>query len=358
MPAKRSQSPAGALKAVDTRGATRSSAHPAKPVPATHKLTYAQAIAQGLQQAMELSPDVILMGQLIDYSPAVFGTTTGLIERFGPKRVLDFPVAESIMTAAGMGAALAGMRPILIHHRLDFMLYSMDAIVNWLSLWRFKSNDESRVPVTIRAIVGKGWGQGPQHSKSLHAWFAHLPGLRVAVPATAFDAKGLLLESIFGEDPTIIIEHRSLFTLKDDVPEQPYRVRFGKAAVRRRGKDVTLVAIGIMVPLSLKVAEQLAAQGIEIEVIDLRSVSPLDVNAVLQSVERTGRLAVADPAWQSVSVAAEVIAAVSEQLGGGLKAKPVRICLPDSHTPMSSALENVYYPDEEVLAGKLLSLVR
>lgn len=330
----------------------------AAPAPAANRLTYAQAIAQGLQQAMELSPDVIVMGQLIDYSPAVFGTTTGLIERFGPKRVLDFPVAESVMTAAGMGAALAGMRPVLIHHRLDFMLYSMDAIVNWLSLWRFKSNDESRVPVTIRAIVGKGWGQGPQHSKSLHAWFAHLPGLRVAVPATAFDAKGLLLESIFGEDPTIIIEHRSLFTLHDDVPEAPYRVRFGKAVVRRRGGDLTLAAIGFMVPLALKVAAQLAERSVEVEVIDLRTVTPLDTATVVQSVSRTGRLAVADPAWRSVGVAAEVIASVSEQCGRQLKADPVRICYPDSHTPMSSALENVYYPDEEALAEKLLSLVR
>lgn len=358
MVAKRSEIPASASKTTDTSEATRSPARPSKPIPATHKLTYAQAIAQGLQQAMELSPDVLLMGQLIDYSPGVFGTTTGLVERFGADRVLDFPVAESVMTAAGMGAALAGLRPVLIHHRLDFMLYSMDAVVNWLSLWRFKSNNQSRVPVTIRAIVGRGWGQGPQHSKSLHAWFAHLPGLRVAMPATAFDAKGLLLESIFGEDPTIIIEHRSLFTLKDDVPEPPYRVRFGKAVVRRRGKDITLVAMGVMVPLALKVAAQLAERSIDVEVIDLRTVTPLDTATVVQSVSRTGRLAVADPTWRSVGVAAEVIATVAEQLGRRLKADPVRICFPDSHTPMSSALENVYYPDEEALAEKLLSLVR
>ena len=327
-----------------------------RPAPTTNKLTYAQAIAQGLEQAMELSPDVILMGQLIDYSPGVFGTTTGLVERFGANRVLDFPVAESVMTSAGMGAALAGLRPVLIHHRLDFMLYSMDAVVNWISLWRFKSNDESHVPLTIRAIVGKGWGQGPQHSKSLHAWFAHLPGLRVAMPATAFDAKGLLLESIFGEDPTIIIEHRALFALNDAVPAQPYRVRFGKAVVRRRGKDVTLVAIGIMVPLALRVAARLAEQSVDVEVIDLRTVTPLETMAVIESVSRTGRLAVADPAWRSVSVAAEVIAAVAEKIGRRLKADPLRLCLPDSHTPMSAALEAAYYPDEDDLVTKLRAL--
>ena len=353
MAAKQSRAPASALKAMDAGNAQQSPAHSAQSSLATNKLTYAQAIAQGLQQAMELSPDVVLIGQLIDYSPGVFGTTTGLVERFGANRVLDFPVAESAMTAGGMGAALAGLRPVLIHHRLDFMLYSMDAVVNWISLWRFKSNDESSVPLTIRAIIGKGWGQGPQHSKSLHAWFAHLPGLRVAMPATAFDAKGLLLESIFGADPTIILEHRSLFTMKDDVPEQPYRVRFGKAAVRRRGKDITLVAIGIMVPLALKVAAQLAERSVDVEVIDLRTVSPLDTATVIQSVSRTGRLAVADPAWRSVGVAAEIVAVVGEKIGRQLKADPVRICLPDSHTPMSSALETLYYPDETVVVEQL-----
>ena len=335
----------------------RQPARSAKPAPAISQLSYAEAIAQGLAQAMELSREVVLIGQLIDYSPGVFGTTTGLAERFGTDRVLDFPVAESAMTAAGMGAALAGMRPVLIHHRLDFMLYSMDALVNWISLWRFKSNGESSVPLTIRAIIGKGWGQGPQHSKSLHAWFAHLPGLKVAMPATAFDAKGLLLESIFGEDPVMIIEHRSLFGLKDRVPEVPYRVRFGKAAVRRPGKDITVVAAGVMVPFALRVAAQLASQGMEPEVIDLRTVSPLDSETVCASVEKTGRLAVLDPTWASFGMAAEVIARVAERHGRRLRADPVRITHPDSHTPMSSALEAAYYPDEEEVTRKLRALM-
>jgi acetoin:2,6-dichlorophenolindophenol oxidoreductase subunit beta len=332
-------------------------ARSSKPAPAVIQLSYAEAIAQGLAQAMELSPEVVLIGQLIDYSPGVFGTTTGLAERFGKNRVLDFPVAESAMTAAGMGAALAGMRPVLIHHRLDFMLYSMDALVNWISLWRFKSNGESRVPLTIRAIIGKGWGQGPQHSKSLHAWFAHLPGLKVAMPATAFDAKGLLLESIFGEDPVMIIEHRSLFGLKDRVPDVPYRVRFGQAAIRRPGKDITLVGAGVMVPFALRVAAQLAAQNVDAEVIDLRTVSPLDSETVCKSVEKTRRVAVLDPTWASFGMAAEVIARVAERHGRRLRADPVRITHPDSHTPMSSALEAAYYPNEDDVVKKLRALV-
>jgi len=325
--------------------------------PAHPEVSFADALRQGMNQAMEMEQGVILIGQLVDYAPGVFGSTTGLAERFGPERVRDFPVAESAMTSLGIGAAIAGMRPVLVHHRLDFMLYSIDAIVNWLSLWRFKSNGKSSAPLTIRAIVGRGWGQGPQHSKSLHAWFAHVPGLKVAMPATAFDAKGLLLESIFGEDPVIMIEHRSLFGLKDAVPEVPYRVRFGRAALRREGKDVSLVAAGVMVPFALRVAAQLSEKAVSAEVVDLRTIAPLDTDAVLKSVEKTGRLVVLDPTWGSFGMAAEVVARVSERLGRRLRADPLRIAHPDSHTPMSSALETLYYPQEAEAVKKIRSLV-
>jgi acetoin:2,6-dichlorophenolindophenol oxidoreductase subunit beta len=322
------------------------------------ELTYADALRQGMAQAMELDEKVLVIGQLVDYAPGVFGSTTGLAERFGAQRVRDFPVAESAMTALGIGAAVAGMRPVLVHHRLDFMLYSIDALVNWLSLWRFKSNGKSSAPVVIRAIVGRGWGQGPQHSKSLHAWFAHVPGLKVAMPATAFDAKGLLLESIFGEDPVLMIEHRSLFGLKDRVPEAAYRVRFGRAAVRRAGRDVTVVAAGAMVPFALRVAHRLAQDGAHTEVIDVRTVSPLDTDTICASVEKTGRLCVIDPAWQSFGVSAEIIARVAERSGRALRAEPLRICHPDSHTPMSSALEALYYPEETAVAERLRALAK
>ena len=324
----------------------------------TRQINYGKALNEALHQAMELSPDVIVLGQLVDYKSGIFGTTTGLVEKFGTDRVQDFPVSEAVMTSAGIGAALTGQRPVIVHQRLDFMIYSLDAIVNWLALWRFKSNGHSSLPVTIRAIVGRGWGQGPQHSKSLHAWFAHLPGFRVAVPATAYDAKGLLLESIFGENPGIIIEHRSLFSMTDHVPEAPYRVRFGHAAVRRQGYDVTFVAIGAMVPVALRVAETLANEQIGVEVIDLRTVSPIDRKTVCESVARTGRLVVADPGWYSVGVAGEIIASVAEAMGDKLKAKPARICLPDSHTPMSRALEEKYYPSDETVANVVRQVCR
>jgi len=319
-------------------------------------LTYAAAINEALYQALELSGQVIVLGQMIDYKPGVFGTMTGLVERFGSARVRDFPIAESLMTSAALGAAVAGLRPVLVHQRLDFMLYSLDAIANWLALWRFKSNRQAGVPVTIRTVVGKGWGQGPQHSKSLHSWFAHLPGLRVAMPATAADAKGLLLESIFGEDPTILVEHRSLFSMTGSVPEVPYRVRFGKAVTRRLGRDVTLVALGMMVPVCLQAAEQLAHDGIDVEVIDPRTLTPFDEATVYESLSKTGRLVVADPAWQSGSFAGEIVARACENVGQLLRAEPVRICLPDSHTPMSPALEKRYYPDLTAVVAAVRSV--
>ena len=320
--------------------------------------SYGEALNQGLRQAMELDDGVVVLGQLVDYSPGVFGSTSGLVDRFGAARVRDFPVSESVMTAAAIGGALTGLRPVLVHHRLDFMLYSMDAIVNWMALWRFKSNKQSTLPIVIRAIVGRGWGQGPQHSKSVHAWFAHVPGIKVAMPATAYDAKGLLLESIFGQDPVIIIEHRSLFSLKGGVPEAPYRVRFGQAAVRRKGMDLTIVAVGAMVPFALRIAARLETQGVDSEVIDLRTVVPLDANTVCASVEKTGRLCVMDPAWQSFGVSAEIIARVVERSVTALRAPPVRVCHPDSHTPMSSALEAVYYPDESAVVEELRALAK
>ena len=322
------------------------------------QLNYGKAINEALFQAMELDPSVIVAGQTVDTKAGVFGTTTGLVERFGTDRVQDFPDAESVMTVAAVGEALAGLRPVLVHQRMDFMLYSLDAFGNWMSMWRFLSNGQANLPVTIRVVVGKGWGQGPHHSKSIHAWLAHLPGIRVAMPATAFDAKGLLLESIFGEDPTLIVEHRSLFSMEDGVPEKPYRVRFGHAAVRRVGSDVTLAAIGFMVPTVLKAASRLAEESIDVEVIDLRTISPIDKKTLLTSVSKTKRLVVADPAWQYFGAAAEIVTQVCENLGSDLAANPVRVCFPDSHTPVSSALEQEYYPNDETIVSEVRKMLK
>lgn len=310
------------------------------------RISYAEAILEATDQAMSISSDVIVLGQLSDLPSGMFGTTAGLVEKYGHQRVHDFPVAENLMTAVALGTALTGHRPLIVHHRLDFMMYSIDVIVNWLSLWYFKSNGKSNVPVTIRAIVGKGWGQGPQHSKSLHSWFSHLPGLRVAVPATAFDAKGLLMESLLGATPTIIVEGRNLFSMTDHVPEEPYRIPFGRAFVRRSGEDLTLVAIGTMVPLALRAAELAQSEGISVEVIDPRTLAPLDRETICNSVSKTGRLVVADPGWRSFGAAGEIVTLVAETVGNKLKSNPIRITHPDSHTPMSMTLESKFYPTE------------
>ena len=316
---------------------------------ASRQRSYAQAIQEALAQAMRLDPNVFVMGQLVNYKSGVFGTTSGLVEEFGAARVNDYPVAESSMTGLAVGAALQGLRPVLVHQRIDFMMYAMDQLVNWAALWRFKSGGTSQLPLTIRTIVGKGWGQGPQHSKSFHAWFAHLPGIKVVMPATAFDAKGLLLRAIFDDDPVLVIEHRSLFSMVDAVPAEPYQLAFGKAKTRLEGEDLTMVAFGYLVPQALRVAQRLREQGIRLEVIDPRTVSPLDTEAILTSVDKTRRLLVLDPAWRSAGLAAEVIAAAVERLGDRLRAKPRRITLPDTHTPTSAALEAQYYPTDDMV---------
>lgn len=324
----------------------------------SRQLSYAKAILEATDQAMGLSSDVIVLGQLVDTQSGIFGTTTGLVKKYGPERVQDFPVSENLMTATAMGAALTGLRPVICHQRLDFMVYSLDAIVNWLGLWRFKANMKSAMPVTIRTIVGKGWGQGPQHSKNLQAWFAHIPGIRVAVPATAYDAKGLLLEAILGETPTMFVEGRGLYSMTDDVPEAPYRVRFGQAAIRRAGSDVTIVAVGLMVPLALRAAALLEKEGVSVEVVDPRTISPLDRKTICDSAFKTRRLVVADGTWHSFGSASEIITSVVENLGDKLRAKPVRVTLPDSHTPMSSALEPEYYPDENDIVAAVRATLK
>jgi pyruvate dehydrogenase E1 component beta subunit len=256
------------------------------------------------------------------------------------------------------GAANAGLRPILVHQRLDFMLYTMDQLVNWISLWSFKSSGTSSMPLVIRAVVGKGWGQGPQHGKSLHTWFAHLPGLQVVMPSTPAEAKGLLLSSIFSNAPTIFIEGRSLYSMTETVPDRPYFIRLGRALVRRKGVDVTIVSFGSMLPNALLACDLLKEKRIVAEVIDLRTLMPLDTETILASVRKTGRLVVAEPGWRMFGAAAEIIATVAETLGTELKAKPMRVTWPHSHVPTSRPLEAAFYPLPEDIANACEAAIR
>jgi len=321
-------------------------------------ITYSESIREATQQALKISKDVMVMGQLINGKHGVFGTTTNLHKEFGKNRVREFPVSESLMTSAALGAAIDGRRVILVHIRLDFMLYSMDAIVNWLSLWRFKSFGKSSVPVVIRAIVGKGWGNGPQHSKSLHSWFANLPGFQVVLPTNAFDAKGMLIESIFSNDPTIFIEHRSFFNLKDYVPAEPYRICLGKCKVLTKGKDISIVAIGYGVLPSMQAAKILEKKDISAEVIDVRSLYPLDIKTILKSVRKTKNIIVVDPGWKSFGASSEIISLIMENNANKQNIKYAKLTYPDSHTPMSENLEKKYFFDAMKIVSKVRNMVK
>ncbi len=310
------------------------------------QLSFAQSINAALRQALELDPGVFVCGIGADTPAGIFGTTKGLVDRFGTKRVFDTPIAEAGLTALAAGAANAGLRPVIIHQRLDFMLYSVDQVVNWMAPWRFMSGGRAKMPVTIRAIIGKGWGQGPQDTKSLHTWFAHVPGLQVVMPASPSDAKGLLLSSIMSDDPTLFIEGRSLFSMQEDVPDAPYFIRLGEALVRRAGKDVTLVSMGSMVPVALQAADTLSKANIDAEVVDLRCLMPLDITSIITSVKKTGRLVVAEPGWRMYGAAAEIIATVVETLGE-MRSRPRRVAWPQSAVPTSSKLEEQFYPTSD-----------
>src|SRR5262245_28863280 len=310
------------------------------------RLSFAQAINSALRQALELDSGVFVYGIGADGPAGIFGTTTGLVDKFGARRVFDTPIAEAGLSALAAGAASNGLRPVLVHQRLEFMLYSVDQVVNWMAPWRFMSGGRAKMPVTIRAIIGKGWGQGPQHTKSLHACFAHVPGLQVVMPGSPADAKGLLLSSILSDDPTLFIEGRSLFSMQEDVPDEPYFIRLGEALVRREGKDVTLVTMGSMVPLCLQAAETLAQSTMSAEVLDIRCLSPLDVESIIRSVKKTGRLVVAEPGWRMYGAAAEIIATVVETRGE-MRSRPRRVAWPQSAVPTSSKLEEQFYPTSD-----------
>ncbi len=286
-----------------------------------------------------------------------FGTTVGAFKAFGGGRVFDIPLAENGLTGVAIGAALEGMRPVLVHARNDFLLLTMDQLVNHAAKWRYMSGGKLAVPLTVRAIIGRGWGQAAQHSQSLHALFMHIPGLKVVMPSSPYDAKGLLIAAIEDESPVIVLEHRWLYDQIGPVPEVPYRVPIGEAAVVREGSDVTIVAISHMVIESRKAAGILQTEGIEAEILDIRSLAPLDRRAVLASVRKTGRLVVADHAWSTCGAAAEIVALVAEQALESLKAPARRITLPETPTPCAAPLEKLYYPDAAQVAAAARELV-
>ncbi len=320
----------------------------------TREISYAAALREAQDACLERYPEVLLMGLGVPDPKGIFGSTLGLQEKYGPDRVFDIPLSENAMTGVALGAAITGMRPIITHQRIDFALVSIEQIVNQAAKWHFMFGGAMQAPLVIRMIIGRGWGQGPQHSQSLQAWFAHIPGLKVIMPTTAADAKGMLTAAVEDNNPVICIEHRWLYGITDEVPEGYYRTDLDTAHVRREGTDVTLVGASYMTLEALRAADLLAEEGISAEVIDLRSIRPLDTETVVSSVRKTGRVVIADTGHTAFGITAEIAAAVTEHAFADLLAAPVRLGLPDYPTPTSPALAADYYPGAAQIATRAM----
>ena len=309
----------------------------------TRLLSFSKAINEALFQAMEMDESIICYGLGVDDPKGVFGTTLGLAEKFGSDRVFDMPTAENAMTGVAIGASLNGIRPIMTHQRVDFFLLAVDQLVNNAAKWHYMFGSQKSIPITIRLIIGRGWGQGPTHSQHLQAWFAHIPGLKVVMPTTAKDAKGLLIESIFDDNPVIFLEHRWLYNLESDVLEQPYQIPIGKAALVRKGTDVTIISSSFMTIEAIKAVDILKNQNISCELVDLRSISPMDHSTILKSVRKTGRVLVLDTGTSQGSVAGEIIAQIAMNCHDELRQAPRRLATPNFPTPTSITLTKNFY---------------
>ena len=318
---------------------------------------FANAINEALHVAMALDPTLICYGLGVTDPKAVFGTTANLAQRFGAERVFDMPTSENAMTGVAIGAALNGIKTVVTHQRLDFFLLAMDQLVNGAAKWHYMYGGQNSIPITIRLIIGRGWGQGPTHSQNLQAWFAHIPGLKVVMPTTPEDAKGLLLASIFDPNPVIFLEHRWLHNALGEVPEGDTRVPLGQARIVRSGTDVTIVAMSYMTVEALHAADYMTMQGISCEVLDLRTIKPLDWQTVMDSVAKTGRLLALDSGFTTGSVAGEIVARVAMEKFSELKSAPARLAMPDVPEPTSLALTEGFYVRAADIAARVMEML-
>ncbi len=321
-------------------------------------MLFSQAINDALHIAMALDKKVLCYGLGVDDPKRIFGTTLGLQERFGNQRVFDTPTSENAMTGVAIGVGLRGFRSIMVHQRMDFFLLAMDQLVNSAAKWHYMFGGQNSVPITIRLILGRGWGQGPTHSQSLQAWFSHIPGLKVVMPSTPKDAKGLLLSSIFDENPVIFMEHRWLHNQKGDVPEGDYRIPLGEARIIKPGSDVTIVAMSYMNIEALRAINYLEQKNVvSCELLDLRTVSPIDWRMIYTSVRKTGRLLVLDTGATTGSIAGEIVARIAMDLFTDLRCAPQRIALPDIPTPTSPALTEKFYPGSITIVERIAQMM-
>jgi pyruvate/2-oxoglutarate/acetoin dehydrogenase E1 component len=320
-------------------------------------LSYVEAIREATDLEMGRDPAVVVFGLDVDDPKAIQGTTRGLPEKYGPERVFGTPLSEDAMTGAAVGMALAGMRPIHVHIRMDFLLLAMNQLVNVAAKTRYMYAGRANVPLVVRSMIGKSWGQGAQHSQGLHSLFMHVPGLKVVAPATPYDAKGCLAAAVRDDDPVLYVEHRLLHYQKGPVPEGEYVVGPGRARVTAAGEDVTVVGISWMQAECLRAAAYLADVGVRAEVIDPIWLSPLDIDTVVASVEKTGRLLVVDTAWLNCGAAAEIVAQVAERLQGVRDLRLRRLGFAPTTCPTTPALEELFYPNARTIAAAARDLV-
>jgi acetoin:2,6-dichlorophenolindophenol oxidoreductase subunit beta len=329
-------------------------------------LTTSKAISEGIAQEMDRDKTVFVMGEDVGVYGGIFGATEGLLAKFGPERIMDTPISETGFIGAATGAALSGMRPIVELMFVDFFGVCMDQIYNHMAKIHYESGGNFKVPVVITTAIGGGYGDGAQHSQTLYGLFAHLPGLKIVVPSTPYDAKGLMISAIRDDNPVLYMFHKGIMGLgwmtpnpraTGDVPEEPYTVPIGKADVKRSGRDLTIVTVSLMVHRALDAADDLAKDGIEAEVLDLRSVIPLDREAIVESVRKTRRLLVVDEDYRSFGMSGEVITTVVEGAFDYLDAPPARLALPDVPIPYSRPLEQFVLPNRIKIGAAARALV-
>jgi pyruvate/2-oxoglutarate/acetoin dehydrogenase E1 component len=318
------------------------------------EITYAQALNEALMQQMEKDPRVFLIGE--DIASGVFAVTKGLVEKFGKERVINAPMCEAGFTGTGVGAAMMGMKPVVEIMLMDFITLAMDMIANQASKQYYITGGQIHVPLVIRTATGMGRRVGAHHSQNLTAWFMHVPGVKIAVPSTPYDAKGLLQMSIEDENPVLFVENRNLYANKGSVPEESYTIPFGEADIKREGKDVTVVATSRMVHCSLKAAEMLVQDGIDCEVIDPRTLVPLDEETIVESVKKTGRLVTVDEGYQRAGIGSEILAVVMRQITS-LKAPALNIASPNAPVPSSPFLEDLYMITEKKVAQEIRGIM-
>jgi pyruvate/2-oxoglutarate/acetoin dehydrogenase E1 component len=324
----------------------------------TRRISYVEAVCEATDQEMQRDPAVIVFGLDVDDPKAIQGTTRGLAAKYGPERVFGTPLSEDAMTGVAIGAALAGMRPVHVHIRMDFLMLAMNQLVNVAAKCRYMYGGRVSVPMVVRSIIGKSWGQGAQHSQGLHSFFMHVPGLKVVAPTTPYDAKGCLIAAIRDADPVIYVEHRSLHVQRGPVPERPYTVAPGKARVTLAGEDVTLVGISAMQVECLRAAQYLAPLGIRAEVIDPIWLSPLDLDTIELSVRKTGRICVVDSGWSTCGAGAEIVAGLVERWQGERPLAARRLGFAPVTCPTTPALEKDFYPDGRSIASAVFDLVK